>query len=153
MKSVEADEGSAVAQLEREFDPKRVKGGYKIDVKTYQNADEVQDGYSRELVEQLVKGGSGCFNSQIVPYEVEKDPHYLVTKKSGLGDAAISWGLCLDGVTLPSKNMMFSPLIGEMFGEVIMKMKVDCVHGLDHCLRLQMIRFKVARNLPLLQVT
>ena len=124
------EEEDIVHETVRELDPKRVKGGYTVEVQTYRNANEPQDGFLKQLVEQLVTEGSAVFNDDIVPFEM-KQSNYLISTKGGLGNAAVKWGLELEGVTLPSKDIMFNPLIGQMLGEVFSKMRIESINSLN----------------------
>ena len=124
------EEEEVVSERVQELDPKRVKGAYKVEVQTYRNAREPEDGYLKKLVEELVSQGSAVFSDDIVPFEM-KDTNFLVSTKGGLGNAAAKWGLELEGVTLPSKNIMFNPLMGQMLGEVFSKMRIDSINSLN----------------------
>jgi hypothetical protein len=114
---------------------KKYKTAYKVEVEVSRVVDGGgSDGLTAKLVQHIVMEGQSGFDRSLVPYEAERDDLPIVSVKGGLGGCAVGWGLGLEGVSLPTKQMNFNPTMDQLFGSLFAKMEIERVCGLDYWL-------------------
>lgn len=93
---------------------KKMRAGFKLYPIVSAPPGPNGDALFKILVDDILHKGSRAFCGALLPYEPEKSASAIVSVQSGLGDIASTWGLELEGVTIPTSDDCLNPLMNEL---------------------------------------
>jgi hypothetical protein len=108
---------------------------YNVTASLWRNKGGSIDPITDRMMDQLVEGGPHGFSTKLTPFKMGRDAESIVSVPStAYGSTAAEWGLGLSGVSMPSVDDHFNPLVNSLFAELMSTVGTPRVSGFDEWL-------------------